>query len=255
MSDQKKEAKNKFISYPKVIRILRDNLSATPEELAAWIFFGSEAGGVSAYLDVDELDEPDKHQLFWFDPWNRQADNYLAQIAQCWFLAEEIECFRPEARFITGRALIDRWAELNSGTEAFIEKKIREYRLTDIHPITGGSLWNNDAPNDLDNPGTPYYPPRETALFELALVEKVEIEDGVLENNEPIPEQSATRLNHDKALQAHADELAASYYDEHGEAPKKAKVAMLIKSKINTQLDETTIKRRIRNTWKDQGNK
>lgn len=176
MSDQKKEAKNKFIPYPKAIRILRDKLSATSEELAAWIFLGPETGGVSAYLDVDELDEP---RLFRFDPWNRQADDYLAQIAQCWFLAEDIACFRPEARFITGRSLVDRWAELSSQTEPFIEAKIRESRLIDIHPITGGTLWNNDTPDDPDNPGNPYYPPKETALFELALVEKIEVEDGI----------------------------------------------------------------------------
>ena len=47
-----------YVAYPKAIHRLSERLNATPEELAAWVWVGPKDGGLSAYLNVNELDPP-----------------------------------------------------------------------------------------------------------------------------------------------------------------------------------------------------
>jgi hypothetical protein len=41
-----------YIPYPKAMRLLAERIGATPEEMAAWIFYGPEMGGLEAYEDI-----------------------------------------------------------------------------------------------------------------------------------------------------------------------------------------------------------
>jgi len=69
-------------------------------------------------------------------------------------------------------------------------------------------------------------------------------------DSQSIPGRSADRLNHDKVMQALANRIAAEYLNEYGEHPDKDDVARVIIKEIGAHLDNGTIVRRIRNTWK-----
>ncbi len=47
-----------YIAYPKALKLLSDQLEATPDEIAAWVFMGPEDGGLAAYLNANEVEEP-----------------------------------------------------------------------------------------------------------------------------------------------------------------------------------------------------
>lgn len=155
-----------YIAYPKALRRLEERLNATPEELAAWVFMGPEQGGIAAYRNANELEPPPR----FFFAYVLGAEDYVAPMMACWFLEEDIERFNPEDRYITGKALIERWGK-QSGikAEAFIQAKIEESRLIDLHPIYGGTrgTFSEHA----------MFPPLEAGLFALAHVEGIEAED------------------------------------------------------------------------------
>lgn len=157
---------HRYIAYPKALRRLEERLNATPEELAAWIFMGPELGGIAAYRNANELEPPPR----FFFAYYLGADDYLSPMMACWFLEQDVERFNPADRYITGKALIERWGKQPGiKAEAFIQAKIEESRLIDLHPIYGGTrgTFSEDAT----------FPPLETGLFVLAHVEGIEAED------------------------------------------------------------------------------
>lgn len=160
--------KPEYIAYPKAMKSLADRLKATPEELAAWVFFGPglELGGIAAYLNANELDPPPR---FYYANYVGSFD-YLAPLMGCWFIAEEIASFQPAERYITGKALIERWGKQpDIQPEAYILAKIRESRLMDCHPIYGGT--------EATFSGVGLFPPLETGLFPLSHIEEIEVSD------------------------------------------------------------------------------
>lgn len=160
-------SKLEYIAYPKAMSTLSARLNATPEELAAWIFFGPEQGCLAAYLNANELDSPPK---FYYGPGREGEFDYLSPLMSCWFSAVDIANFQPTERYITGEALIERWSkQQNIKPKAFILAKIRESRLMDMHPIYGGT--------EATFSGMGLFPPLETGLFALSHVEAIERED------------------------------------------------------------------------------
>lgn len=154
-----------YIPYPRAIGRLTERLSATPEELAAWVWFGPDAGGFAAYLNANELARPPR---FFFstggDP------DYVAALMACWFEEAAVANFKPAERFITGEALIKRWSECPALKPAsFVLAKIKESRLNDLHPIYGGTIASNDDAAD--------WPPLTSGLFARSQVEAIEAED------------------------------------------------------------------------------
>lgn len=157
----------KYIPYPKALRLLAERLSATPEEVAAWVWAGPDDGGLSAWLQANRSDRP---RRFFFDLGDGDNFDYVAPLMACWFLESDIADFEPDDRYITGKVLIDRWRE-HPGIrlDAFIQAKIAESRLHDYHPIYG---WTQGSfPGDLS------CPPRAIALFLVSEVMTIEAED------------------------------------------------------------------------------
>lgn len=165
-----------YVAYPKVMHQLAQRLGATPEELAAWVYAGPKDGGITAYLNANELDPPPRFH------YTTGSDNqdYVAPLMACWFRADEIDQFEPAERYITGHALIARWGK-HPGLHAvaFIHAKIAESRLLDIHPIYGGTQGTFSEHAD--------FPLLTTGLFVLSHVEKIEVEDFAadVERGEP----------------------------------------------------------------------
>lgn len=158
-----------FIPYPKAMMLLQSRINATPEELAAWIFLGPDAGGLNAYLHANELDPPPPFSLLLVD-----ADEYLSCLMGCWFNRGEVMNFQPSTRFITGRALLDRWSELPNipDLEAYVVAKIEDSRLREIHPTHGGTQASfGDENSEIE------YPPLEEGLFPVDQIERVEREE------------------------------------------------------------------------------
>jgi len=154
-----------YIAYPKAMNQLAKRLGATPEELAAWIWAAPEDGGIAAYLNANELDPP----RFYFNVGSEDQD-YVTPLMACWFCAVEIDQFTPSDRYLTGKALIERWSEQpDIVPEAFIRAKIAESRLLDAHPIYGGTQGTL--------PGDASFPPLTSGLFLLSQVEQIEAED------------------------------------------------------------------------------
>lgn len=156
-----------YIAYPKALTLLADRLGATQEEIAAWIFLGPEDGGLAAYLNANELNPPPR---FHYSLGNEGDFDYLSPLMACWFLEKDIANFQPKKRYITGKALIERWGE-QPGIEpqAFIEAKIAESRLFDLHPVFGCTRFSGT--------GDDSFPPLESGLFALSYVEAIEEED------------------------------------------------------------------------------
>ena len=173
-SSTTREAHIRYIAYPKGLNLLAERLAATPEELAGWVFTGPKDGGLSAYLNANELDPPPR---FHYSIWGGENFDYLSPLMACWFREDEIAQFKPADRFITGKALIERWS-VHPGVqpEAFIRAKIAESRLLDVHPIWGGTQGTF--------PQQASYPPLTSGLFVLSHVEKIEAEDFA-EDSEP----------------------------------------------------------------------
>ncbi len=154
-----------YIAYPRAMRRLRERLGATPEEVAAWVFWGETHGGLVAYTNANELDPPPKFGFFY-----TMGDDYVSPLMACWFRRDDIEAFQPDERYITGKALIERWGkEPDIEPKAFVQAKIEESRLLDMHPNCGGTraTW----------PEQESFPPMESGLFALSHVQAIEADD------------------------------------------------------------------------------
>lgn len=202
-----------YIPYPKAMNILREKWQATPDELAMWIFWGPEKGGIAAYLNANELNPPREFYFAYFVG----VEDYLSPLMSCWFRKDDIDRFEPTDRYITGAELIERWGKhpvLSS--EAFIHAKIAESRLEDLHPIFGGTRVSFD---DREN-----FPPLSAGLFAMSQIERIEAEDGLdSAPNLPIsdvkPEQNAPREKGGRPKEplAEAVEKAYLYFRDKGD--------------------------------------
>lgn len=156
-----------YIGYVKALRRLRERLNATPEELAAWITIGPERGGLAAYSAANDSTPPKEISLLY------RNEHYLDAMMDCQFSEQDIEQFEPGDRFITGRALIERWSTV-PGIRAlpFIEKNIwdigndGEIRLLDLHPTWG--VTRGSFPENSERPSV------EEGLFSLAQIKEIE---------------------------------------------------------------------------------
>lgn len=156
----------RYVAYPKAMNQLTARLGATPEELAAWVWFGPDEGGIAAYMNANELDPPPR--FFYVTGSNNQ--DYIAPLMACWFKVDDIDQFEPTDRYMLGATLIERWGKQPGlHAVAFIQAKIAESRLLDIHPIYGGTRGTFSEKSD--------WPSLESGLFPLSYVEQVEAED------------------------------------------------------------------------------
>jgi len=189
----------RYMAYPKAIHQLTARLGATPEELAAWIWLGPTDGGIAAYMNANELDPPPR----FFYVTGSNSHDYIAPLMACWFKVEDIDQFVPTDRYITGAALMERWGKRPGlHAVAFIQAKIAESRLLDIHPIYGGTRGTFSEHSD--------WPPLESGLFPLAHIERIEVEDfaetSPVENLPPgTPAQPTKHQPGDEQQRTHAD--------------------------------------------------
>lgn len=220
-----------FLPLPKAAKLLSKRLGATAEEIAAWVFMGPEQGGLVAYLNVNEFDEPPR---FLYGSLPTEQFDYLAPLMACWFLKADLDGFQPGDRFITGAALVERWSTYEGlDVEGFIQAKVAESRLQPLHPIMGGTQWTEDET----------FPPRDTALFVLAEVEAVQAED-LDDELSPRPDP---RLNYDTELQARANAIAAERIAAGSPDVTRNKVAELLARERG--MEPATVLRRIRKQW------
>lgn len=158
-----KKSAQQFISFPHTIELFSNRFNATPEELASWVLLGPKEGGIAAY--TKDFDTPVR---FYFRYSSGQKD-YLASLRTCWFLKDDIDSFQPLERFITGKALIERWSnQLHIDPEMFIIEKLQESRLSGTHPTLGSVSGNlgKDSIVPLDN-----------VLFSMAEASAIEAEE------------------------------------------------------------------------------
>lgn len=184
-----------YIAYPKAMKLLSERWNATPEELAAWLFMGPEDGGIAAYTNANELDPPPR----FFYGYHTGAEDFIAPLMACWFKEKDIAHFQPVDRYISGQALIERWAQ-HTGIlpAAFIRAKIAESRLMDMHPTFGMTA--------VSFPKHEGFPPLESGLFSMSQVTAIEEMDGII----PVtlrPDGSEDSETRKRRLQARIAEL------------------------------------------------
>lgn len=229
----------KYIAYPRAMKLLAQSLNATPEELAAWVFFGPGPGlgGLTAYLHANELDPPPKfHYISGIGSFD-----YISPLMACWFREEDITNFQPIERYITGMALIERWSkQLGIQPEPYIRAKIRESRLMDGHPFYGIT--------QASRPEYEFYPQIETGLFSLSHIEEIEASDFGFDESNATVSKHAGHLNHDLEMQKQANEIAVELKLSKKRPPRKYEVAKKLAEKIGMPFD--SVLRRIRVTWK-----
>ena len=133
---------SRFIPYPQAFKLLEKRLSASPEEIAAWVYLGQNEGGLAAYIDINNSSGPSRFHF----KYGLREESYLAQLMSSWFLAGDVTGFQPEDRFITGRQLIEHWQKQSAiQVDAFIKAKIDENRLRDLQPIVSTSQWCKES--------------------------------------------------------------------------------------------------------------
>ena len=165
------KSRGQYVAYPKALHQLAGRFGATSEEMAAWVYSGPADGGLAAYLNVNEIDPPPRFN-FPLGNFGENGDDhdYVAPMMACWFKADELASFNPQHRYITGGSLIARWQDRPGlKTEAYIVARIRESRLSDLHPIYG--LTQGTLSTETSSP------PLISGLFKLSEVEQIEAED------------------------------------------------------------------------------
>lgn len=226
-----------FIRYLNARKILAHRLKATPDEIAVWIWMGR----LKAYIGVGELDPPPR---FNYDLGDGGDFDYLSPLMALWFRENDIINFQPKPadRFITGKALIERWREqAENQPEAFIWAKIAESRLLDAHPIFGTTqgFFSDGASN----------PPLESCLFTLFHVEKIEEEDFGERDVKKV--RAILKISpRDKALQDDANALAKKWIGKNRIIFSEREIAEeLATSNKWKQMTAARIERIIRKGW------
>ncbi|MCM8612808.1 MAG: hypothetical protein NFW17_12050 [Candidatus Accumulibacter sp.] len=238
LSDEsaRKDEDFEYIAYPRAMKRLRERLGATPEEVAVWVFWGETLGGLVAYTNANELDPPPRFHFI-----HTMGDDYVSPLMACWFRRDDIEAFEPDERYITGKALIERWGkEPDIEPKAFVQAKIEESRLLDMHPNCGGTraTWPEQEP----------CPPMESGLFALSQVQAIEADDFGIDAS-PVPDaKPADHLNHDPVLQAKANAIAQEMLKKRRRCDvTRERVAATLATEVGMKAE--TVTRRIRKQW------
>ena len=154
---------SQYISFFIAKELLKSRLQATSDEIAMWVCYGKDEGGLNAYIIRGGDNEP---ELFIFGTrkfldaaekaekdYKIPRDDYISPLQILQFLRNDIEQFNPEKRYITRKALIGRWTMQCDGADQ-VEVFIRDVRLprgvllAEHHPIAGcvnseGELFRN----------------------------------------------------------------------------------------------------------------
>jgi hypothetical protein len=185
-----------FIPYLRAQAKLKARLNATADEIAMWVWLGPKDGGLAAYFNPYEPDfrkrkprEPELPRQFFFQSLALPPKNwnYHRPMQDLYFRTDELERFKPADRFVTGAALVKHWGDLlGDELEAkdLIRSRIRQSRLIDLHPLSGGTQAGSEDDTDL--------PPLESALFPQRLIDAIEC-DELSENAELFTPNHRTR--------------------------------------------------------------
>ena len=155
-----------YIAYPRALHELGVRIGATPDEMAAWVFKGRTRGGLTAYRSPGGVNPPQPFHCG-LGVGSEQDFDYLTPLQGCWFRQADLLAFDPESRYLTGKALVERWRNVPGiEAEAFIIAKVRASELFDLHPITGCT--------QATETGHDGYPPLTNGLFLLKVVLQIE---------------------------------------------------------------------------------
>ena len=142
---------------------LMSKLGASPEEIAAWVDMGSEAGGLDAFLGNWPLEQ------FYFKP--GMSMDYLGELYLCRFLEAQVAKFSPGHRVVTGRELIENMlSSFGARARAYAIAQISEGSLLDFHPtrgVTDAGVYTNSG-----------FPALEEGLFFVSQVVSLSRRDG-----------------------------------------------------------------------------
>lgn len=215
-----------YVAYPEAMQQLVERLDATPEELAAWVLMGSESGGLSAYLNINESDPPPRFRYGQDD--GIVGDDYLSPLMTCWFRVDEIAEFHPEHRYITGSALLKRWSNRPGlHPAAFILEKIEESRLLHVQPVCG--MTHAISTVDASCPSL------TTGLFRLSEVEAIEAEGFGLDREPGVHSGSDRHPRGEQAISLHADDA-----EVEGDATSAPKVDSASAADVPMQVNSPT---------------
>jgi hypothetical protein len=208
-----------WIAFPKALRILETAFDATAEEVAAWIFMGAGRGGLRAWEDQPRVPEPKR---FYYEP--EQNNDYVTPLIRCWFIEQEILAFCPTERFITGRQLTEKWAPvLNERTARLIEELTAAGRLTDLHPVQGGTRVSTGYADG---------PELSTGLFAASEIASVEAEELA------VYFQSASHEDKQRMSAKRKEEIHAIFNEE---VEQRGKRGALQRTANRLELHRTTV--------------
>lgn len=169
--------KPEYIPCREAFNLLATKMAdVTLAEMGAWVWLGRESGGLAAYRKPNQRELPVSVTCVLG---NTGDFDYLdTPLMACWFNVEEINRFQPTDRFITGKALIERWGSKLAciqpegiQPEAFIRAKVNAQTLQDFYPMHGKTQWS--VPNKES------FPPLEIALFLVSEVKAIEKAESI----------------------------------------------------------------------------
>jgi hypothetical protein len=169
-----------LVPYSVARKLLAKKFQATTEEIAAWLYDGwpdnekdtldgsAPAHVLRAYVCKPRAGATPPWFAFPTATSKGHSLDLGAAMVGCYFNADELHSFTPEARYVTGLALVDKLVELTGGQEAaevLIQRHVNHGRLTCFHPMTGLTRW--------DEENWPGMAPRDAALFSCSQVDPI----------------------------------------------------------------------------------
>ena len=170
-----------YLTFQQATAALRNRLGATDREIACWIFFDQ----IKAYGHVHKLHVPPEINLagLGLTDWpgaSKENPPFIKALVGSFILVADVEGFNPPARYIAFADLVQRWlphCESQESTANFIYSRIHQSRLHDFAPWLGETeLSRVFLPSFPDASASPR-PPAEWAMFDLAEVETIEVND------------------------------------------------------------------------------
>ncbi len=177
-----------YYSFPQALQVLQHRHNVSAEEMAIWIWLGAKDNGLDAYRtpSVDGL--RDRFHFPCWDDWD-----YKPMMMGCFFKKRDVDNFTALERHVSYEQLTERWRSHPGmlSVKAFIQSKVAQGALMDMHPITGTTQLN-----DITNVDRP---PAEAAIFCLKEIERIEAEELA-----PVSTDEANKPSIAKAASAQA---------------------------------------------------